>query len=193
MLFKRHGQMSPNSLARQAISRNNQGRRKGVEDVAYREAPELLGQRVGVLELLLEQLERLLAEADLDWRDGHGRRDGFRVERVEPRHGDRDRGRRPLAPGSAAAAAPAPGAAPGRGVPRGGGRAVALGRLDGRRGGGGGRGRGRGGSRRGRRCEGGWWGIKKTTGRSGQAAPAEPRRSRRQWLNWNFLCDEAAT
>jgi hypothetical protein len=40
--------------------------------VAYREAPEVLGERVRVLELLLEQLERLLAEAQLDRREGPG-------------------------------------------------------------------------------------------------------------------------
>jgi hypothetical protein len=33
--------------------------------VAYREAPEVLGERVRVLELLPEQLVRLLAEAHL--------------------------------------------------------------------------------------------------------------------------------
>lgn len=126
-----------------------------------------------MLELLLEQLNRLLTAADLVRREAPGRRVGGRVERVEPR-APRRRERRP--PASAAAAA-APGGAAGRGVPRGGGRAAALGRVDRRRGGGRGRGRGRGGSRRGRRGERAWWGIKKGGAGGEVKQPARPRRS----------------
>jgi hypothetical protein len=60
------------------------GQRWGEEELGYREAVELLGERGGFPELLLERLERLLAVLDLVPRERPGGRVGVGVERVGP-------------------------------------------------------------------------------------------------------------
>jgi len=57
---------------------------RGEEELGYREAVELLGERGGFPELLLERLKRLLAVLDLIPSERPGGRVRAGVERVEP-------------------------------------------------------------------------------------------------------------
>jgi hypothetical protein len=79
---------------REVWERDEGARRRRRSSVGYREIPELLGERVGPPELLLERLERLLAVLDLVRREHPGRRVRVRVERVEPRGAPRSRRQR---------------------------------------------------------------------------------------------------